>query len=115
MAVGPAEAGLGGVVHLVEEQVRCQIEPPPQRWLGSGEFDLDAVANHIGPTWPSARGRPSRNTGRIGAAWHGVRVLAQPPGPPLLIYPPTPRSHDARHNVLAITSGNTFYPPQIFQ
>jgi len=50
VTVGPAERDLEDLVDLVEKQAGCQLNPPPQWRLGSGEIDPDPVPDQIGPS-----------------------------------------------------------------
>jgi hypothetical protein len=75
VTVGPAERDLEDLVDLVEKQAGCQLKPPPQWRLGSGEIDPDPVPDQIGPSRapPGLRcgevsrvGRVQRATGDLG-------------------------------------------------
>ena len=75
VTVGPGERDLEDLVDLVEKQAGCQLKPPPQWRLGSGEIDPDPAPDQIGPSRapPGLRcgevsrvGRVRRATGDLG-------------------------------------------------
>ena len=89
MAVGPAERHLNDVVQLIEEEIRCQFKPTPQRRVGALKIDphrrgAAAAANGRGRRLglpPSAAGRtranavlrPSRQASDFLPIWMTVR------------------------------------------